>query len=371
MRLQKSKGSYSPTSFSFTLYNRSLKFTREGVFFVLLVLGIGFAAINTGINLLYLILAMCLSFIIVSGILSELTLRNIFIERTFPEDIFAEQPFPVQTEVKNKKKWFPSYSLWVEEGIESNIKNKGVILGSSAGFLSKDNDGLSIPKLYFYHIKAGESEKKTVLWVLPHRGLFKTRGLKISTRYPFGIFIKTALIHQPEERIIYPKIKDIGGLSDQFVNIGEMVSRKKGEGSDILGFRRFGYGDSSKMIHWKTSAKVNNLMIKEHFEEENRKIAIIFDNRINDEYSNKVYKKFNEGVTQTASLANYFIQNEYEVKIVTCSRNIAFGSGFGHLSVILSHLALLEPVNKKKDIAFQFEECGDSAIRLSYSGEYL
>ena len=45
---------------------RKLKFTREGKYFLGITLGVGFAAINTGNNLLYLLLGMMLSLIIVS-----------------------------------------------------------------------------------------------------------------------------------------------------------------------------------------------------------------------------------------------------------------------------------------------------------------
>ena len=51
---------------------RKLKFTREGKFFVGITLGVGFAAINTGNNLLYLLLGMLLSLIVLSGVMSEL-----------------------------------------------------------------------------------------------------------------------------------------------------------------------------------------------------------------------------------------------------------------------------------------------------------
>lgn len=377
MRFQRSKGNFSPLSFSFTVYNRTLRLTKEGVFFIILTLGIGFAAINTGINLLYLILAMCLSFIIVSGVLSELTLRNIYMTRTIPVEIFAGQSFPVQVEIKNKKKWFPTYSIWLEEDI-STAHNKNITLNPSVGSekaLSKGDTGLSVPKIYFYHIKAGDSVEKTVLWVLPQRGLFKTNGIKVSTRYPFGFFVKTALINKPEERVVYPAIRSLNNISDQLDSMGEITSNNKGEGSDIFGFRGFTHGDSSRMIHWKTSAKVNELMIKEHFEEESRKIAIIFDNLIDGEKSKsnskETYEKFDEGVIQAASLANYFIRNEYQVKMVTHCQNIPCGSGYGHLSIILYHLALLEPADRKTDLLFQNQEKSEGVIRLSYAGEYL
>ncbi len=354
MRFQKTNSGFSPLSFSFTVSNRTLRLTREGVFFIILTVGIGFGAINTGINLLYLILAMCLSFIIVSGILSEITLRRLSVTRKIPTEIFARQPFPVQLKIKNNKKWFPSYSIWLEEDLDS---------------------ATNIPKQYYYHVKAGKSENKNVIWMIPKRGLFKTNGIKISTRYPFGFFIKTALFKKAEERVVYPPIKNLDDISDRLARIGETTSSIKGEGSDIFGFRRFIYGDSSKMIHWKTSAKVNNLMVKEHFMEENPKVTIIFDNEIDTEQtkkeSYKVYKKFDGGVTQAASLANHFIRDGCQVKMVTRGWNIPFGSGFNHLSEILYHLALLEPVKEKTDISFEIQDMDTGVIHLSYAGEYL
>ena len=355
MRFQKTNSGFSPLSFSLTIRNRTLGLTREGLFFIILSLGIGFGAINTGINLLYLILAMCLSFIIVSGILSEITLRHLSVTRKIPTEIFAQQPFPVRVEIKNNKKWFPTYSVWLEEDSDSD---------------------LNIPKLYYYHVKAGESENKNVLWMLPKRGLFKTNGIKISTRYPFGFFIKTAIFKRAEERVVYPPIKNLEDISDRLAsNIGETTSSIKGAGSDIFGFRRFVHGDSSKMVHWKTSAKVNNLMVKEHFMEENPKVAIIFDNKIDTEQTKKesckVYKKFDDGVSQAASLANHFIRDGCEVKMVTRGWNIPLGSGFSHLSEILYHLALLEPAKGKTDRSFEIQDMSNGVIRLSYAGEYL
>ena len=56
-RLFRFRGNFRPP--------RRLKFTREGKFFVGITLGVGFAAINTGNNLLYLLLGMLLALIIV------------------------------------------------------------------------------------------------------------------------------------------------------------------------------------------------------------------------------------------------------------------------------------------------------------------
>src|SRR5690606_14769978 len=83
---------------------RRLKFTREGKYFLGITLGVGFAAINTGNNLLYLLLGMLLALIIVSGAMSELALRNLTITRRLPARAQAGRPHVVEIEVHNRKK---------------------------------------------------------------------------------------------------------------------------------------------------------------------------------------------------------------------------------------------------------------------------
>ena len=63
---------------------RKLKFTREGKYYLGITLGVGFAAINTGNNLLYLLLGMLLSLIVVSGVMSDLSLRQLTVQRRLP-----------------------------------------------------------------------------------------------------------------------------------------------------------------------------------------------------------------------------------------------------------------------------------------------
>src|SRR5437588_11996735 len=94
---------------------RRLAFTREGRVIVILSVGVGFAAINTGNNLLYLLLGWLLSFIIASGILSEQTLRNLLVERRPPPKVYAGEPFLMEVVIKNGKPKRPSYAIQVQD----------------------------------------------------------------------------------------------------------------------------------------------------------------------------------------------------------------------------------------------------------------
>src|SRR3954467_3879925 len=94
---------------------RRLQFTREGKYFVGITIGVGFAAINTGNNLLYLLLGMMLSLIIASGVLSELSLRDLEVTRQPPANLHARRPFLMGIGLKNHKRRLPSFSIEVED----------------------------------------------------------------------------------------------------------------------------------------------------------------------------------------------------------------------------------------------------------------
>ena len=94
---------------------RRIKTTREGKFLIAFTIGLGFAAINTGNNLLYLVLGMLLSLIVVSGILSELTLRDVTVERVFHDAIHASRSTFLEYRLHNTKRRFSSLSIEVEE----------------------------------------------------------------------------------------------------------------------------------------------------------------------------------------------------------------------------------------------------------------
>ncbi len=71
------------------------------------------AAVNTGNNMLFMILACALAGILISGVLSRNVLTGIDLKFDMPEHIFAEQPVLAEVELKNEKPWMPSFSLRV------------------------------------------------------------------------------------------------------------------------------------------------------------------------------------------------------------------------------------------------------------------
>src|SRR5438270_13362589 len=63
--------------------------TRAGIVYVLVTLVIAIAALNTGNNLLYIVVAAMLAAILVSGIMSAQVLRGLELDVRLPEHVFA------------------------------------------------------------------------------------------------------------------------------------------------------------------------------------------------------------------------------------------------------------------------------------------
>ncbi|MBT8405123.1 MAG: hypothetical protein KJP18_14770, partial [Gemmatimonadetes bacterium] len=94
---------------------RRLRFTMPGLLFVAGALAIGFAAINTGNNLLYLLLGAMLGATAVSGWISEQTIRNVEIVRRVPRGVPVGQEARLHYLVRNRKRKMPVLGLELRE----------------------------------------------------------------------------------------------------------------------------------------------------------------------------------------------------------------------------------------------------------------
>ena len=111
------------TSLRWLAYQVDYRLTRDGTIYLAAVFILILAAVNTGNNLLFLVLACLLAGILISGILSRVVLTGIELKVDLPEHIFAEQPVLAEIELRNEKQAWPSFSLLVI-GVSKKIGGK-------------------------------------------------------------------------------------------------------------------------------------------------------------------------------------------------------------------------------------------------------
>src|SRR5262249_19993259 len=87
--------------------------TRAGIVYVLVTVVIGIAALNTGNNLLYIVVAAMLAAIVVSGSVSAMVLRYLELDIRLPERVFAGRPVLGRIVLRNPRRMLPSFSIRV------------------------------------------------------------------------------------------------------------------------------------------------------------------------------------------------------------------------------------------------------------------
>ena len=164
----------------------TLKVESEGKVLVLLTVGLGFAAVNTGSNLLYLLLGTLLSLIVVSGIYSQRNLQKLKLSYALPRYIRAEQTTLIEVSIVNHKAKFHSRYINLETSADGcNILGTGCVDVIPATGTRQLARHMSFPK----------------------RGAFKLSHFSqcISTSFPFGFFTKTKKIRASAETTVLPK----------------------------------------------------------------------------------------------------------------------------------------------------------------------
>ena len=320
---------------------RRLSFTREGRLIVLLSVGVGFAAINTGNNLLYLLLGWLLSFIIASGVLSEATLRALVVDRNPPPRIYAGEPFLMEVVIKNTKPKRASYSIEVED-LEGGVP------------LDK--------RCYFLKIPEGKHQRTSYRHTFVRRGLYTFTGYRLATKFPFALFRKSRDVDAPLELLVYPARVSVPRPPPRSATRGDAIADRLGRRGEFFGLRERRVGDDRRDIHWKSSARLGRLLVREYEDELARRVVIGVDNALPTDVREAIgdgaltpaheaqVTAVERAISVAASLAAAYLEVGWSVEVIARGLHVPLGTGRMHEAKIARALALVPYVSD--DVAF-------------------
>jgi uncharacterized protein (DUF58 family) len=231
-----------------------VRLTRMGTSFVVFTVVIGFAAINTGNNSLYIGLSFMLGCLLLSGIASKGGLKHLVVELDGIDEAWAMRPAHGGLRIVNRS------PIW-------NVRD--VILTSP-----DLAEPLCIPLVG----RRGEIVAHTT-FRFHRRGLVHLNRIDLYTRYPFGFFLKKRRVRLSGDVVVFPRLLDHDVLRDRFRAVeGDLRSSNRiGGGTEIHSFRDYVRGDSLRRVHWKKSASVGRWIIKQTEVESGRSVHIVVD----------------------------------------------------------------------------------------------
>jgi uncharacterized protein (DUF58 family) len=311
--------------------------TSGGGVFLVIIIVVGFAAWNTGNNLLFLVFSLLCATLFVGWIAARSSLRDLTVSARFPDHIFAAEPAPVIVTLRNTKRLLPSFSIFVEaRGPNSEAETRPA---SRHRYLKR-------LLAYFSYVPHHAAAEQRVEQLFPKRGHVLIDGFELSTRFPFGFFRRRRRLRARNvDIIVYPKpevISDKLHLLPMYA--GRIPSLRRGAGHDLFSLRDYQQQDDLRHIDWKATARSRRLTVREFTSEDERRITIVLDTRLRGESSEELRQRFERGVVQTASLLKHFVEERAEVRLVLADEVGPFGSGTEQLYRCLRRLALVTPV---------------------------
>ena len=304
--------------------------TSGGGVFLIIIVVVGFAAWNTGNNLLFLVFSLLVSTLFVGWVAARSSLRDLTVSARFPDHIFAAEAAPVIVTLRNTKRVLPSFSILVEARGPDHDAEQNRRRRYRKRLLA-----------YFSYVPHKASAEQKVDQLFPRRGHVLIDGFELSTRFPFGFFRRRRRLRARNvDIVVYPKPEVI---SDELhllpMYAGRIPSLRRGAGHDLFSMRDYQPQDNLRHIDWKATARSRRLTVREFTSEDERRITIVLDTRLPGELS----ERFERGVVQAASLIKHFIDERAEVRLVLGSDVGPFGSGTEHLYRCLRRLALVTP----------------------------
>ncbi len=328
----------------------------------MVTLVIGIAALNTGNNLLYVIVvaAMLAGEFLVSGVVSAWVLRYLELDVRLPEHVFAGRVVQGRIVLHNPRRVVPSFSIRVVSTRKKRKKPSKQWQWEATTFAFPFNrpskqqwlrlpdrrlrrvtvvpppPGIFQGMAYFPFLPPQAELAADLELRFDQRGRYREDSFGLATRFPFAFLTKTRHVTLPREMLVYPRIEP----TQQFFEIlplvrGEWESFVRGRGDDLYLIREYMPEDSARHVDWKATAKSGSLKVREFAREDQRKLCIVFDNPEPGLISERAYEK---AVDLTASLAWHFSTQEAEVSFVVpgCPRT-------RDLHEFLAWLAVIEP----------------------------
>jgi uncharacterized protein (DUF58 family) len=310
--------------------------TRVGIVYVVGVVVIGIAALNTGNNLLYIVVAAMLAAILVSGVASALVLRELQLDVRLPEHVFAKQPTLGRIQLRNPRRWLPSFSIHVVSLKQRQAGKHWRWLPSTFSFpparpperqwirlpdrqLRRVAETTPPPEIfegpaYFPYLPARSELAADLNLCFEARGRYQQGSFGLATRFPFAFLTKTRQVPLTREIIVYPSVEP----TDEFFEVlplitGEFETFMRGRGTDLYRIREYTQEDSARHVDWKATAKSGSLKVREFTREDERKLRIVFDNPPPGAVSGQEYER---AIALAASLGLHFAGEDAQVSFV-------------------------------------------------------
>jgi len=236
---------------------------REGIAYLVMTFFFFGGAILGRSNLLLMVFSLMVGAFLINGWLTFTLLQGAIPRRTVPERSMVGEPVGVIVELENRVHWISARLMTVHD----NVVHESQTLE---------------PEVLFIQVLPRKRTPGQYQFRPAQRGRYEFSQIDVTTRFPLGLVQRGVSRDQLEQLLVYPRTGHLlGGWRQQSTSAEELAAEVRGATGtfqdEFRQLREYRVGDDRRMIHWRTSARLDELMVCEYQEVRDRDLFLIVD----------------------------------------------------------------------------------------------
>lgn len=235
----------------------------EALAYVAILFAMFFGALLGKSNPLMLLFALLAGPFVINGSITLAMLQRISAKRRLPDHAVAGEWFSVELELENRKSVLSSWMLMVRDTVQQR-------------------DTRLEGRVVFTRVPPRVRQTGTYEIRLDQRGICQFGPLQLASRYPLGMMERAVVLEDSAELIVYPRIgiltdRGRSTLAHSQDSAMQQMARRGNFDDEFYRMREYQSGDSPRAVHWRTSARRNQLMVREFHQDRDHSLLLILD----------------------------------------------------------------------------------------------
>jgi len=284
-------------------------------------------------NMLMLVFGLMAGPYVLNGQVTLLILKRLSVARVLPGHATVGENFSVKLSLANRKRILSGWMVTAEDTVQSAREQFQ-------------------PAVLFTCVPP-RSQREAAYEVRPaHRGLYEFGPVRVMSRFPLGLMERSFELGQVETLVVYPRIGRLRPRWRNAAGSGELHSREElacvGISDDEFHrLREYRDGDNPRAIHWRTTARRNELTVREYQPSRRQDLLLIADLRLPPRPQLADLERVELAVSFAASVCVNQMQSatDSHVELVVCGQNQAQSAAAERaltVTGLLERLALAE-----------------------------
>jgi uncharacterized protein (DUF58 family) len=307
-------------SFSDSFPGFRLRLTRWGGVFLVALLVLGFAAVNTGNNALMALLGLGLGSYVVAGAWSRQVLAMVEVRAKLPSELYAGRSTPIEVELVNRSRIFPGYGLLVRDAAGRELVCEPLL-------------------------PPGSCRRYAVQVEIAERGWRALGPWRLEVLLPLGFFLKSKEQQRERRVLVYPRLLSASSASDRRgVTAGRLEDLTgRGREGEVVQLRDFRDGDDRRQLHWKQTARQQRPIVVDRQRRSQRSVVLIVDPRLTNPEDAGLRERFERMISDVATGVVRRLERGEAVGVVVGSTVVLPVRSRAQAGRLLRPLAEVEP----------------------------